>query len=93
MAILFFWHPPICAADFEIPDPDKFHPNDTFSDETLRSLEYASYEEVYNAVYRNVKKLGEGGSFIFSGVHNLPATTPESHLQAMIDAYKAARTY
>jgi len=55
--------------------------------------EHASYDEVYQAVYKNIKKLGDGGNFIFSGVHNLPATIPESHLKAMIDAYKAARYY
>lgn len=53
----------------------------------------ASYDEVYNAVYNNVKVLGEGGNYIFAGVHNLPATMPESHLKAMIDAYRAARDY
>ena len=46
----------------------------------------ASYEEVYNAVGRNIKILGEGGGFIFSGVHNLPATLPETHIRAMLDA-------
>ena len=55
--------------------------------------EQASYDQVYHAVYDNVKKLGVGGNFIFSGVHNLPATTPEAHLKAMIDAYKDARDY
>ena len=51
------------------------------------------YDQVYRAVYDNVKVLGEGGNFIFSGVHNLPATLPESHLKAMIDAYRDARDY
>ena len=51
------------------------------------------YDQVYHAVYDNVKVLGEGGNFIFSGVHNLPATLPESHLKAMIDAYRDARAY
>lgn len=55
--------------------------------------ESADYDEVFEAVYRNTKKLGEGGNFIFAGVHNLPATMPEAHLQAMIDAYRDARTY
>ncbi|MBQ4353787.1 MAG: hypothetical protein IJC71_02725 [Clostridia bacterium] len=55
--------------------------------------ESASYEEVYRTVYDNVKILGEDGGFIFSGVHNLPATIPESHLAAMLDAYRAARAY
>ncbi|MBR3716048.1 MAG: hypothetical protein IKM18_09085 [Clostridia bacterium] len=37
--------------------------------------------------------LGERGNYIFAGVHNLPATLPESHLKAMIDAYRDAREY
>lgn len=53
----------------------------------------ASYEEVWQTVYENIKVLGKGGNYIFAGVHNLPATMPESHLKAMIDAYRAARDY
>ena len=37
--------------------------------------------------------LGERGNYIFAGVHNLPATLPERHLKAMIDAYRDAREY
>ncbi len=51
------------------------------------------YEEVYEAVRQNVRLLGEGGGFIFAGVHNLPATLPESHIRAMLDAWKAERDY
>ena len=53
----------------------------------------ATYEEVYRTVYDNIKILGNGGNYIFAGVHNLPATLPESHLKAMIDAYRDAREY
>ena len=53
----------------------------------------ASYEDVYNTVFRNIKILGNGGNFIFSGVHNLPATLPEHHIKAMLDALKDARNY
>jgi len=53
----------------------------------------ASYEEVYRTVYDNIKILGAGGNYIFSGVHNLPATMPEHHLKAMLDAYRDARWY
>lgn len=52
-----------------------------------------SYDEVYEAVCRNIKILGAGGNFIFSGVHNLPADMPEHHIKAMIDAYFDARWY
>lgn len=53
----------------------------------------ATYEEVYRTVCDNIKILGDGGNYIFAGVHNLPATLPESHLKAMIDAYRDAREY
>ncbi len=53
----------------------------------------ASYDEVYQTVYNNIKILGAGGNYIFAGVHNLPANVPEYHLKAMIDAYRDARAY
>lgn len=51
----------------------------------------ASYAQVYQAVYQNIKTLANGGNYIFAGVHNLPADMPEHHIRAMIDAYKDAR--
>lgn len=53
----------------------------------------ATYDEVYAAVSGNIRTLGAGGNYIFAGVHNLPATMPEHHLKAMIDAYLNTRTY
>lgn len=53
----------------------------------------ASYEEVYASVSENIRILGEGGGFIFSGVHNLPAAMPEHHLRAMLDALRDNGTY
>lgn len=53
----------------------------------------ASRDEVYRQVYANIKTLGAGGGYIFSGVHNLPATIPETHLKAMLDAYHDACGY
>lgn len=53
----------------------------------------AGYDQVYQKVYQNIKTLGKGGNYIFAGVHNLPADLPESHIKAMIDAYKDARKY
>jgi uroporphyrinogen decarboxylase len=52
-----------------------------------------TYDEVYRAVSENIRTLGAGGNYIFSGVHNLPATMPEHHLKAMIDAYRDTRDY
>ena len=48
----------------------------------------ATYEEVYSAVRKNIDILGQGGGFIFSGVHNLPATVPADHFRAMLDALR-----
>lgn len=53
----------------------------------------ASYEEVYQEVYNNVRILGAGGNYIFAGVHNLPATMPEHHMKALLDAFMDARAY
>jgi uroporphyrinogen decarboxylase len=53
----------------------------------------ASYDEVYRAVCENIRILGEGGNFIFAGVHNLPADVPEHHLKAMMDAYRDTGAY
>ncbi len=53
----------------------------------------ATYEEVYQTVYQNIKILADGGNYIFSGVHNMPADMSDSHLRAMLDAYYDARAY
>ena len=53
----------------------------------------ASYDEVFAAARQNVAELGAGGGFIFAGIHNLPATLPEEHIRAMLNAWKAERTY
>lgn len=52
-----------------------------------------TYDEVYCAVYDNIKILGEGGNYIFAGVHNLPADMPKHHIKAMMEAYFDARSY
>lgn len=51
------------------------------------------YESVYNIVSENIRIFGANGGYIFSGVHNLPPTMPETHLKALIDAYKDSRLY
>ena len=40
-------------------------------------------ETVYHAVCENITALGEGGGYLFGGVHNSPSDTPEGHLQAI----------
>jgi uroporphyrinogen decarboxylase len=52
-----------------------------------------TYEQVYDAVSKNIKIFKQDGRFIFGGVHNLPATIPEPHLSAMIDAWRDNRSF
>lgn len=49
-------------------------------------------EVVYDTVRSNIETLSEGGGYIFSGVHNLPGDLPESHLVAMLEAYRDCRS-
>jgi uroporphyrinogen decarboxylase len=53
----------------------------------------ATYDEVYTAVCENIRIFGQGGNYIFAGVHNLPADMPEHHVKAMMDAFLANRNY
>ncbi len=52
-----------------------------------------SYEEIYFVVSNNIKILKKGGNYIFSGVHNLPADLPETHIKAMLDAWCDNKEY
>jgi len=53
----------------------------------------ATPEDVYTQVSQNLRTLMVGGGHIFSGVHNLPANIPESHLRAMLQAWQDNRRY
>jgi len=46
---------------------------------------------VYETVKANIKALSRNGGYIFAGVHNLPGDLPESHLDAMLAAYRDCR--
>ena len=48
-------------------------------------------EEVYAQVKGNIEVLSKNGGYIFAGVHNTPADTPETHLRAILQAYQDAR--
>ena len=50
-----------------------------------------NYEHVYNVVAENIRIFKQNGGYIFSGVHNLPPNLPESHLAAMLDAWRDNR--
>lgn len=52
-----------------------------------------NYQAVYKRVCENLKILKQGGGHIFSGVHNLPADTPDSHLTAILDAWRENCVY
>jgi len=47
---------------------------------------------VYDTVKSNIETLSANGGYIFAGVHNLPGDLPESHLQAMLQAYRDCRS-
>lgn len=51
------------------------------------------YDVVYQRVRETIRTMKEGGGYIFSGVHNLPAEVSETHLKAMLDAWKDERNY
>jgi uroporphyrinogen decarboxylase len=46
---------------------------------------------VRETVARNIRALSRGGGYIFSGVHNIQADVPDSHLSAILDAFKECR--
>jgi len=48
-------------------------------------------EEVYSKVKANIEALSKGGSYIFAGVHNLPAETSSPQLEAALSAYRDCR--
>jgi uroporphyrinogen decarboxylase len=47
---------------------------------------------VYDTVKANIRALSANGGYIFAGVHNLPGDLPESHLAAMLQAYRDCRS-
>lgn len=47
-----------------------------------------SEDTIYETVRRSIEILSRGGGYIFAGVHNLPGDMPESHLRAMLAAYR-----
>ena len=47
-----------------------------------------SEKVVYEKVKENIGILSKGGGYLFAGVHNLPADMSESHLRAMVAAYR-----
>lgn len=61
-------------------DAQQFRPEDT-------------YKTVYARTKETLRILGQGGGYLFSGVHNLPADVPASHLRAILDAYRQVRAY
>jgi uroporphyrinogen decarboxylase len=48
-------------------------------------------EVVYETVRRNIEVLSAGGGYLFAGVHNITGDIPESHLAAILRAYRDVR--
>ncbi len=55
--------------------------------DAVQTSSQTSDELVYNTVRRNIEILSKDGGYIFSGVHNMPGDTPESHIKAVLNAY------
>lgn len=53
---------------------------------------HTSPEEVYEQVKQNIEILSRGGGYIFSGVHNIQWNVPDSHLKAIMKAFRDARS-
>lgn len=52
-----------------------------------------TYEEAYQKISDVISTFKPNGGYIFSGVHNLPADVPETHLKAIVDAYNDCCRY
>ena len=48
-------------------------------------------ELVYQQVKKNIAALAREGNYLFAGVHNTAATTPRSHIEAVLRAYQDMR--
>jgi len=48
-------------------------------------------EVVFESVRSNIRALSRGGGYIFSGVHNIQCNVPDSHLRAIMDAFRSCR--
>jgi len=47
--------------------------------------------EVRAATARNIRALSRGGGYIFAAVHNIQANVPDSHLKAIVEAFRDCR--
>jgi uroporphyrinogen decarboxylase len=48
-------------------------------------------DEVYRTVQENIRTLGRGGGYLFAGVHNIQWNGPDSHLRAILAAFRDCR--
>ena len=51
------------------------------------------FDVAYEVTKLSTHTPGRVGGYVFVGVHNVPGDTPESHLRAMLEAYRNARAY
>lgn len=55
--------------------------------DSITTPSFKKKEEVYDTVKKNVTILGRGGNYLFAGVHNTSADTPETHISATLQAF------
>lgn len=59
--------------------------------DTQKTLPFGTPDEVRKEVAAMCRVFGEGGGYVFSGVHNIQAGIPVENLLAFFDAYKLVR--
>jgi len=59
--------------------------------DTQRTLPFGTPGEVRRQVCERTRLLGEGGGFVFAGIHNIQAGVPVENLLAMFDAFRECR--
>lgn len=60
--------------------------------DTQKTLPFGTPEEVYREVRERIDIFGEGGGYVFNGIHNLQSNVPTANLLAVFRAVKDAIT-
>ena len=56
--------------------------------DTQRTLPFGAPEEVYREVRERIEILGEGGGYVFNGIHNIQSNVPTPNILAMFRAVR-----
>ncbi|MBN2611407.1 MAG: methyltransferase, partial [Bacteroidales bacterium] len=59
--------------------------------DTQKTLPFATPDEVYREVRKNIDIFGPGGGYVFNTVHNIQSNVPVENIMAMIRALNDAR--